>query len=82
MVYMGVKAAKSEVAARVRRVAEEVVDQEAKDKESEAAAHHLGDEVIPEGNDGAARTGQDPPVQAGRQESTKEEAEGREAERR
>ena len=76
---MGVVAARSGVAARERTVDDEDVDQVAKAKVIEVA-HCLGEEDIPERSDGAARTGQDPPVQAGRRESTMEAPEGWEAE--
>ena len=62
--------------------AKEVEDKAAKAEAVEAAHHPLGDEERRgRRSDGAARTGQDPPVQAGRQESTMGTAEGREAAR-
>ena len=62
-----------------RETREAVTEEEQEERHKEVAVEPcLGDEEKPEsGNDGAARTGQDPPVQAGRQESNMGAAEGR-----
>ena len=79
---MEAAAAESGVAARVTKEAEEVDDKAAKVEVVESAHHPLGDEERQgRRSDEAARTWQDPPVQAGRQESTMGTAEGREAAR-